>query len=108
MIQRLTFSEFKEQIAAEGVQLLDVRAAEEFASGTIVGAKLADVRRMDFKERINTMVDLQKPIYLFCHSGIRSLNAARMLESMGAVEIYDLNGGYVSWSQHIEADRTRI
>ena len=93
----LTPIEFKLQIENKDVQLVDVRTPQEFISGHIANANNIDL----FSEKFNIefeKLDKEKPVYVYCRSGSRSAQAANKLINMGFKEIYDLDGGYLNWS----------
>lgn len=100
MIKLLTVPEFKAQIKNNDVQLLDVRTEMEYALGKIDGSTLINVQSSDFMDQAKKYINFQKPIYIYCRSGARSHMAAKILENMGAKEIFDLQGGFLSWSQN--------
>ena len=92
--------EFERQIAVDGVQLVDVRTADEFASKHIVGAVNIDVTASDFDEKV-AKLDKTKPIAVYCRSGNRSKRAAQRMASAGFV-VVELDGGILSWSGAVE------
>lgn len=100
MIEILSYKDFKAGISNTSVQLIDVRSAMEFQAGTIAHAVSLDVQSSEFSKRAKEQLKFDQPIYLFCRSGMRSQLAARLLESIGAEQVYDLNGGYSSWKNH--------
>lgn len=96
-IKILDASDFKEAIIDKDIQLIDVRTAREYNSGHI-----EDAINIDFFLRDNFLnyfesIDKDKPIYLYCRSGVRSQNAAKVLVKLGFIEIYDLKGGILTW-----------
>jgi phage shock protein E len=80
-----------------GVVLLDVRTAQEVAKGVIPGAVHIDVSRPDFIEKINQL-DKSKSYVVYCHSGRRSVNACNMMANEGFQQLYNLQGGILSWN----------
>lgn len=70
--------------------LLDVRTAEEVAKGMISG--FMHIPLDELRENIDRL-DKSKPIYVHCHSGLRSYIACRILAGYG-FETYNLSGGY--------------
>ena len=76
-------------------ELLDVRTAGEFSSGTIKGAKNLDVSSSQFQSALNTL-DKDKEYYVFCRSGNRSGSACKMLSDQG-FKAYNLSGGVGAW-----------
>jgi len=73
---------------------IDVRTAEEYAEGHIQGATLIPVQEL--AERINE-VPKDKQVYLYCHSGRRSANAAGLLAKAGYTNIENVLGGITAW-----------
>jgi len=100
MIKILTFHEFKTQIENNSVQLLDVRTELEYELGKIKDASLLNVQSPEFEDQARQSVNLDEPVYLYCRAGVRSQLAAKILENLGASEIYDLEGGYLNWIQN--------
>jgi rhodanese-related sulfurtransferase len=97
-IQILSPAEFKTALENPSVQLLDVRTPNEFAAGSIQGAKNLNLFDGAGFQRAAATLNKQKPVYLFCQSGNRSKSASKLLSQMGFTQIYDLRGGYSNWS----------
>ena len=99
-ISVLNKSQFAEAIQDKDVVLIDVRTPEEYAQGAIEGAKNVDCfNQQDFIKEISAL-DKHEPVYLYCRSGNRSMEAARQLISLGFDKVYDLAGGYMAWSSY--------
>ncbi len=94
---KLNAGQFEEKIKSENSVLVDVRTANEFASGHIKGAVHIDFYSPDFMQRIKK-IDPSKTILLYCHSGNRSGQAARLLAKANYHNVYDLAGGISSWT----------
>ena len=88
--------EFAREIAKEGVQLVDVRTASEYADGHIPNAVNIDVFSSDFAEKIATL-DKAKTLAIYCRSGRRSKAAAEQAVKLG-FKVVELDGGVLSWS----------
>jgi len=95
-IQVLNPAEFKAGIEDSNVQLIDVRTSNEFKSGFIKNAKNIDFYATNFLNQFEKF-DKQKPLFLYCRSGMRSSKAAKKLVAIGFNEVYDLKGGYLNW-----------
>ena len=54
---------------------------------------LQPMRRYTLRERAQAELDPSKPVYVHCHSGLRSYIACRMLAGMG-YDCYNLSGGW--------------
>ena len=91
--------EFDALIVAGKVRVLDVRTPEEFNAGHIPGALNADVRSDAFAEKaVATLGESSLPVAVYCRSGKRSAEAAKVLEKLG-YEVYNLNGGILEWAK---------
>lgn len=95
-VKSVNAEEFKAMIEGKEVQLLDVRTPEEYADGHIMNAINIDCQSSDFIEIANEHFDKDQPVYVYCHSGKRSLLASIMLSGEG-YEIVNLKSGIVSW-----------
>lgn len=74
--------------------LLDVRTAEEFNSGHIAGAQ--NIALQSLPNQLDQLPQDQ-PIVVYCRSGNRSAQAARLLIEAGYTQVYDL-GGILDWT----------
>jgi sulfur dioxygenase len=79
-----------------GVQIIDVREAEEFQGilGHIEGARLVPLG--DLKAHMQE-IDRSRPVVTVCRSGARSAQAAVMLEKEGFGRVANLAGGMLRW-----------
>ncbi len=78
-------------------QLLDVRTAEEFQNGYIKNALQADwTNKAEFETRVKYL-DKDKPLLVYCASGIRSAQAMKWLQQNGFKNVENLNGGIRAW-----------
>ena len=75
--------------------ILDVRTAQEFATGRIPGAILIPDYAIRDRARL-LLPDKNALILVYCRSGNRSRTAAYELISMGYTNVYDF-GGIMSW-----------
>ena len=84
-------------LTAEGKPfiLLDVRREDEYAEEHIAGAILLPNEEIG-TTRPEILPDLDTPIYVYCRSGRRSLEAAKKLAAMGYT-VLDF-GGIVDWT----------
>ena len=84
-----------EQIAADpAVTLVDARTQGEWDRGHVEGAIHIPVD--DLRRRMGE-IPKDKPVYVYCHSGLRSYLACRMLTGSG-YDCYNLSGGYSFYS----------
>lgn len=75
----------------ENGNFIDVRTPGEYANGNIPNFK--NIPLDEIRERMEE-IDKSKPVYLHCHSGLRSYLAARILMQEG-FDAYNLRGGYL-------------
>ena len=83
------------------VLILDVRHAFEFNNGHIPNAILIDndeisstVKHPDLPD------DFDRPILIYCRSGVRSNYAMKKLQALGYKTVYDM-GGSLSWPYEV-------
>ena len=79
-------------------QLVDVRTIKEYAEGHLSGAMLIDVRETTF-DTIIQKLDKTRPVFVYCRSGKRSMDAAKILEKNKFTLVYNLEGGILSWKE---------
>jgi rhodanese-related sulfurtransferase len=88
--------DFDKAISSGKVQLLDVRTAQEFQGGYIKNALQANWNdRSQFNDRTQHL-DPEKPVYVYCASGVRSAAAAEYLRGKGFKAV-NLSGGIIAW-----------
>ena len=85
------------ELLQEGVTIIDVREAEELASGLLPGAK--HVPRSYLETRIEGIVpDRSAHVILYCASGNRSAYGARTLrDDLGYEHVESMTGGIALW-----------
>lgn len=76
--------------------VLDVRTPEEFSEGHLADAVNIDFYADDFGT-ILASLDKNVPYVLYCRSGNRSGTTAQEMRSLGFTEVYEVDGGIVSW-----------
>ena len=95
-IESVTADEFENALYDGHVQLLDVRSADEYAQGHIANAENIDVQQPDFIDKAQAKLDYTNPVYVYCHSGRRSMLAAQKLVKAG-FKVVNLRDGIVGW-----------
>ncbi|MDH4189763.1 MAG: MBL fold metallo-hydrolase [Betaproteobacteria bacterium] len=86
-----------------GLQIVDVRNAEEFDGplGHIAGARLISLG--DLERRAHELAK-DRPVVTVCRSGARSAQAAAILRKAGFARVANLAGGMLRWrSQNLPA-----
>lgn len=87
---------FADSISKPGVQLVDVRTPQEFEEGNIPGSVNIDVMTGRFGETALEQLDKGYPVAVYCRSGNRSKDAAKVLSMMG-YNVVELDEGYNVW-----------
>ena len=94
----LTVNEFEAMLEQDQtVQLLDVRTPEEFAENHLPGALNIDWRGEGFSGKAQ-MLDKSRPVLVYCRSGRRSAEAAKVLDGLG-FKTYNMKGGILAWTE---------
>ena len=96
-ITDVSSKQFWELLNKEDGIILDVRTPDETARGHIEGASFIDFYDPGFEQKINLM-QKEKPIYIYCRSGLRGSKAAEIMIENGFGVIYNLNGGIGAWA----------
>jgi phage shock protein E len=74
----------KEKIK-QGATVIDVRTPGEYASGHYEGATNIPVQEL--QGRLGELGDKQKPVVVYCASGMRSASAATLLTAAGFTDV---------------------
>ncbi|GAB3490851.1 thioredoxin domain-containing protein [Spirosoma knui] len=82
-------------------QLIDVRTPGEFNGGHLIGAKNIDFRDAAFPQNLASL-NKTKPVYVYCLSGGRSAEAAKLMREQGFANVYELQGGYLKWTTKLK------
>ncbi|MFC1957239.1 rhodanese-like domain-containing protein [Chloroflexota bacterium] len=76
--------------------ILDVRTAEEFADGHLENAVNIDYYSPGIRNELDTL-DKNKNYLVYCRSGSRSLNAAKIMEELKFSNINNILDGIIRW-----------
>jgi rhodanese-related sulfurtransferase len=93
----MNVSEFSKKITESGVVILDVRTPGEFAEGYIEGAQNIDFQSGNFENEIAAL-DKNVTYAIYCRSGNRSGQAAKIMHDAGFHDVYNLDGGVIDWT----------
>ena len=90
---------------SETVLIIDVRTPKEYSEGHIPNARNINFYDETFITEMNKL-DKTKDIYVYCKVGGRSGKAAKQLQKLGFVKVYDLEGGILNWKKNdLEIDQ---
>ena len=79
-----------EFLRSAGARLLDVRTPLEYMAGHIPGSTNIPLRTIDDAELL--IENKEAPLYVYCHSGIRSQEAADQLRELGYQNVKNIGG----------------
>lgn len=74
----------------QGAVLLDVRTPGEYSEGHIENSVNLPVQEID--RAGERLPDKNTALFVYCHSGVRSAHAARLLKKMGYTNVNDIGG----------------
>lgn len=92
----LSSDEFERLIEDRNVQILDVRTVVEYSEGHIPGSVNINILDDKFSSTADEVLDKSQPVAVYCKSGRRSRNAARLLVKKGFT-VYNLDKGILNW-----------
>ena len=91
-------AEFAKAVADTSYVVLDVRTPAEHVEGHIPGTHFnIDVLEGDYTETALKVLPKDRPVALYCRSGNRSKNAARILAENG-YQVLELGTGFRGWA----------
>ncbi len=90
-----------EDIDLETMVLIDVREADEFASGTIPAKNVFTIPRGKLEFAVDDkLVNVSNhQVVCYCLKGARGLLGAKTLKDLGFTNVVNLKGGIESWVQ---------
>jgi len=95
----ISASEFQSAIGQQGVQILDVRNADEYKNGHIKNALQANWNNpKEFQDRAQHLYK-SKTVYIYCQVGGRSAAAQSYLIEKG-YKVINLEGGLSNWKMN--------
>lgn len=98
-MRQVSVEEARDLLAsASPPQLVDCREAWEVAVAALPGH--VHIPLGDTLERAHEL-DPSRPVLVYCHAGIRSINAAVLLERVG-FQTMSMWGGIEAWSQRVD------
>lgn len=91
-------AEFAKAVSDTSYVVVDVRTPAEHAAGHIPGTQFnIDVLEDSYTKTALKVLPKDKPVALYCRSGNRSKNAARILAENG-YQVLELGTGFRGWS----------
>lgn len=95
-LENLTTEQFKERVNQKsGVLLIDVREPHEYKRGYIPSA--VNIPLSQLNSRVKEISN-KNDVLLYCRSGMRSKQAAKVLSKHGFTKMAHLKGGISTWN----------
>lgn len=98
--------ELQALLEGDSVRLIDCREPDEHGLCRIEGATLIPLQQIPGKID-EVRGEGEQPVVIYCHHGIRSLNATQFLRAHGLADVFSLRGGIDAWSLGIDAEVPR-
>ena len=97
-MKNITQVEWRELLANDdNAVIIDSRTPNEWRAGVFENSLLMNINDpQSFMDEVNKL-DKEKNYYVYCRSGIRSIQACQVLESVGVKTTYNLLGGILAW-----------
>ncbi|MFX3622572.1 MAG: rhodanese-like domain-containing protein [Ectobacillus sp.] len=98
LVKSLSEEEFR--AGYRKAQLIDIREPDEYNAGHILGARNIPLSqlRMRYKE-----IRPDQPVYMYCQNGLRTGRAGQFLKKHGYTNLYQLQGGFKTWTGKVKA-----
>jgi thioredoxin 1 len=90
---------FNELVKSGNGIVLDVRTPQEYSRGHIANSTSINVADRSFASKVS-LLQKDKPVYVYCLSGSRSRAAADYLSKNGFKQVYNLQGGLMDWQRN--------
>ena len=97
-----TPQEVKRRLDAGEIHLIDVREPHEYAQARIEGSELIPMRSVPAAvQQLDARAD-ERPLIVYCHHGVRSLNVVNWLREQGIESCQSMSGGIDAWSLTVD------
>jgi rhodanese-related sulfurtransferase len=81
------------------IVLLDVREPWEYEQGHVENAVLMPLIYGTAQLAVDAGLNKDEPVYVFCRSGNRSMQASRALVDAGFTDVRNVDGGVIAWTE---------
>ncbi len=96
--KNLSCDRFEELIQDNNIQLVDVRTVVEYSDGHIPSSININALDANFAADAEEILQKDRPVAVYCKSGRRSRNAAKILAEKG-YKVYNLDKGIEGWKE---------
>ena len=100
----ISVSETREKLTAAGTErprLIDVRDPDEFAYCQLPNAELVPLATVPV-DAAGKLPDKAAEIIVYCHHGMRSMQAVGQLRALGYTNARSMAGGIDRWSREVD------
>jgi len=105
-MKNINQQEWRELIANDAnAVIIDCRSEFEWSDGIIENSKLIDIFDSHGFMHETEKLDKNSNFYVYCRSGVRSVSACHILETIGVKNTYNLVGGIMSWQGKLIAPK---
>ena len=105
-MKNINQQEFRELIANDtNAVIIDCRSEFEWSDGIIENSKLIDIFDSHGFMHETEKLDKNSNFYVYCRSGVRSVSACHILETIGVKNTFNLLGGIMSWQGKVVAPK---
>ncbi len=95
-VKSISPSDLKVLLAQKrNIQFIDVRERSEYKSGHVSG--FTNIPLSQIKRRLGEL-EPDCTVVVMCHSGVRSMQAARILLKNGFADVRNASGGIMKWN----------
>lgn len=94
-----------DELAAQGVRIIDVRTAGEYQVSHIRGAENVPLNQL---EAVAPSWDRSQPVAVYCAVGDRSITAVQYLQELGFEKIYHFASGVASYAGQLESGQGAV
>jgi len=93
-VENIDTAELKQMVRKKGKQFIDVRTPGEYKMHHIKQFKNIPLQQLAAK---SNQLNPEKETVLICQSGMRSMQAARILKKAGFTKLINVKGGMNTW-----------
>lgn len=101
---KVTPEQADEILEVEHPVLVDVRPEGLYEGGHLPGAINVPWDQIDKERAAKIASETDKPIMVYCQSGMHSANASKKLTDLGYTKVYDMQGGIENYKGPIVKD----
>ncbi|PFN98167.1 rhodanese [Bacillus sp. AFS076308] len=94
-VNNISTTELKNELNDKNKQFVDVRTPVEFKGNHIRGFK--NIPLQNLAQKAEKELKKEKEVIVICQSGMRSLQATKILKKLGFTKVTNVKGGMSAW-----------